>query len=171
MQLLGSCFSPYVLLKSCGAGDGTQSCLPECVQCESDARVRRENRLCFPIYVWPCCLTWGGGNEADQLCNFSELTSDQRGNSAQSGLNYSTSHFSCLTGDGKLHCKTRSNNCIVYSHGKHVIESGIYIIDHHFPGKEKLCFLEKNAHLSCKTSSATEQPRTSPTGNEDTNTC
>lgn len=80
-------------------------------------------------------LTWGGGNEADQLCNFSELTSDQRGNSAQSGLNYSVSHFSCLTGDGKLHFKPRSNNCIVYSHAKHVAESGIDIIDHHYQKK------------------------------------
>lgn len=70
-------------------------------------------------------MTRGNGNEVQQCWNFSELTSDQRGNAAQSGLNYFASQFSCLTGDGKLRCKPRSNNHSVYSHAKHVTETAI----------------------------------------------
>lgn len=51
MQRSGCCFPLHVLLKPCGAADGTQSFLHECVQCESGAWVRTENQLCFPVYV------------------------------------------------------------------------------------------------------------------------
>lgn len=74
-------------------GDDAQTCLAECVWCDSKRRIRTEKRLCRAVCAWPRYMTWGGGNEAGQRCNFFELTSDQRGNLARYGLNYYASIF------------------------------------------------------------------------------
>lgn len=49
-------------------------------------------------------MTSGAGNEADQLCNFTEFTSDQSGNLPWYGLHYFTSTF---------HASPEMGNCAV----------------------------------------------------------
>lgn len=56
-------------------------------------RIRAQLPLGWSTYLCLRFMTSGGGNEADQLCNFTEFTSDWSGNLRRYGLNYFTSTF------------------------------------------------------------------------------